>query len=135
MFTDGPAGMVVAARSAEDARQVTSFTAWVTGRGARRLDALPEADAGRLVLDAIEAIRPAAANELEFVGMQSWGRAPRSRGGWAYFRPGQVTRFAAGMGAAHGPIRFCGEHLARASRGMEGAMESGERAAREILAA
>ena len=135
MFTDGPAGMVVAARSAEDAREVTSFTAWVTGRGARRLDALTEADAGRLVLDAIKAVRPAATNELEFVGMQAWGRAPCSRGGWAYFRPGQVTWFAADMGAAHGPIRFCGEHLARASRGMEGAMESGERAAREILAA
>jgi monoamine oxidase len=38
------------------------------------------------------------------------------------------------MGAAHGRIRFCGEHLAQSSRGMEGAMESGERVATEILA-
>jgi monoamine oxidase len=30
-------------------------------------------------------------------------------------------------------LRFCGEHLATGSRGMEGAMESAERAAAEIL--
>ncbi len=39
------------------------------------------------------------------------------------------------LGAAHGRLHFCGEHLAAESRGMEGAMESGERAASEILGA
>ena len=50
------------------------------------------------------------------------------------FRPGEVTRLAVEMGRASGPIRLCGEHLARSARGMEGAMESGERAAGHILA-
>ena len=135
MFTDGPAGMVAASRNGEDPSEVTSFTAWVMGRNARRLDALPEAEAGRLVLDAIEAVRPAAKGELEFLGLKAWGRDPFARGGWAWFGPGEVNRFAAGMGRPHGPIRLCGEHLARTARGMEGAMESGERAARDILAA
>ena len=135
MFTDGPAGMVAASRNGEDPTEVTSFTAWVMGRNARRLDALPEADAGRLVLDAIEAVRPAAKGELEFTGLKAWGRDPFARGGWAWFRPGEINRFASEMGRPHGPIRLCGEHLARTARGMEGAMESGERAARDILAA
>jgi monoamine oxidase len=39
------------------------------------------------------------------------------------------------MGQPHGVMHFCGEHLAQESRGMEGAMESGERAAAEVLAA
>jgi monoamine oxidase len=39
------------------------------------------------------------------------------------------------MGAAHGPVHFCGEHLALASRGMEGAMETAESAVAEVLAA
>jgi monoamine oxidase len=44
-----------------------------------------------------------------------------------------VTRYAAKLGAAHGCLHFCGEHLAVESRGMEGAMESGERAAAAVL--
>ena len=135
MYTDGPAGMVAASRNGEDPAEVTSFTAWVMGRNARRLDALPEADAGRLVLDAIEAVRPAAKGQLEFVGLKTWGRDPFARGGWAWFRPREINRFVAEMSRPHGPIRLCGEHLARTARGMEGAMESGERAARDILAA
>ena len=30
-------------------------------------------------------------------------------------------------------VHFCGEHTATSNRGMEGAMESGERAAFEVL--
>ena len=135
MFTNGPAGMVAAARNGASPEEVTSFTAWVFGAHARRLDALPEAEAGRTVLQAIGAARPAARGQLEFLGRKAWGQDPFARGGWTSFRPGEVTRFAAEMGRAHGPIRLCGEHLARAARGMEGAMESGERAAGHILAA
>ena len=135
MFTNGPAGMVAAHRSSEDPAEVTGFAAWVMGPGARRLDALPDAEAGRAVCEAIEAARPAARGQLEFVGLRAWGRDPFARGGWAWFRPGEVNRFAAGMGRPHGPLRLCGEHLARTARGMEGAMESGEEAARDVLAA
>ena len=134
MFTDGPAGMVAAARSGDDPAEVTSFTAWVMGRNARRLDALPDAEIGGLVRDAVEAVRPAARGQLELLGVKSWGRDPFAAGGWGSFRPGEVAGLAEAMSRPHGPIRLCGEHLARAARGMEGAMESGERAAREILA-
>ncbi|HLF11063.1 MAG TPA: FAD-dependent oxidoreductase, partial [Gammaproteobacteria bacterium] len=82
----------------------------------------------------IERIRPAARGQLELIGLHSWGGDPYAAGAWAYFRPGEVRRFAATMGEPHGRIHFCGEHLATASRGMEGAMESGERAALEVLA-
>ncbi len=133
LYTDGVAGMVAAARNGANPEEVTSFTAWTLGANASRLDALPPADAGRRVIDEIEAIRPAAKGQLELLGMQSWGTDPFAQGGWAYFRPGQISHFAAAMGAAHGRIRFCGEHLAQSSRGMEGAMESGERVATEIL--
>jgi monoamine oxidase len=134
LFTDGIAGMVAAARNGADPDEVTSFTAWTLGPNASRLDALPPAEAGRLVIDQIETIRPAAKGQLELLGIKSWGTDPFARGGWVYFRPGQVARFAATMGAAHGRVHFCGEHLGRVSRGMEGAMESGERVAEEILA-
>lgn len=133
MYTDGVAGMVIAARNGEDPDEVTSFTTWAMGPNAHRLDALPDADAGRRVIAEIEAIRPAAKDQLEFIELKSWGTDPYALGGWAYFRPGQVNELADGIGAAHGRLRFCGEHLGFKARGMEAAMESAERVAREIL--
>jgi monoamine oxidase len=133
LFTDGVAGMIAAARNGEDPDEVTSFTAWTLGPNAAVLDALGAEGAGQRIIAEIEAVRPAAKDQLEYLGMQSWGTDPYARGGWAYFRPGQITRFAAVMGNPHGRIRFCGEHLGQVSRGMEGAMESGERVAAEIL--
>ena len=134
MFTDGMAGMVVANRRGEDPAAVTGLTAWVMGANAERLDALDEQRAAELVRSHIEAARPAAREQLEYVGRNSWGADPFAGGGWAYFHPGQPRRFGTAMAASHGRIHFAGEHLALANRGMEGAMESGERAAAEVLA-
>ena len=134
LFTDTRAGMLAAARKSDDPGEVTSFTAWISGENAAALDRLAsQADAGRAVISAIETLRPAAKGQLELVGMHSWGADPHAGGAWAYFRPGEVTRFAAVLGRPHGRLHFCGEHLATASRGMEGAMESAEEAAAEIL--
>ena len=121
------------ARRAANPDEVTGLTAWTMGRNAERLDTMPEEQAAATVIAEIEAARPAARGQLKFAGRQSWGTSAFARGGWAYFQPGQVVRFGAAMDRPHGRVHFCGEHLARANRGMEGAMESGERAAEEIL--
>jgi len=134
LFTDTHAGMLAAARNRDRPTEVTSLTAWVTGDLAADLDRLPPADAGRTVVAAIEQVRPAARGQLELLGLHSWGSDPCAAGAWAYFRPGQVTRFAASLGNAHGRLHFCGEHLATESRGMEGAMESAEEAVAAVLA-
>lgn len=133
LFTDTRAGMLAAARNRDDPTEVTSLTAWITGDNAAALDRLPAKDAGRAVLAAIETLRPAARGQLELIGMQSWGADAYAGGAWAYFRPGEVTRFAAVLGRTHGRLEFCGEHLATENRGMEGAMESAEEAASAVL--
>ena len=133
MFTDTAAGMVIANRRSEDPAAVTGLTAWAMGPKAERLDALGEQSAARLVAREIEAVRPAARGQLHYVGCHSWSTDAFAGGGWAYFRPGQIQRFGTAMAAPHGRIHFAGEHLAQANRGMEGAMESGERAAGEVL--
>jgi monoamine oxidase len=135
LFTDTQAGMVAAARNRERPSEVTSLTAWVVGNQAAELDRLSPADAGRAVIGAIEKIRPSAKGQLEVLGMHSWGGDAYAGGAWAYFRPGDVTRYAAALGKPHGRVQFCGEHLALTTRGMEGAMESAEEAAAAILAA
>jgi monoamine oxidase len=133
LFTDTRAGMIAAARNRDDPNEVTSLTAWITGDNAAALDRVAPADAGRAVIAAIETLRPAARGQLELIGLHSWGADPNAGGAWAYFRPGQVTRFAGVLGQAHGRLHFCGEHLATVSRGMEGAMESAEEAAAAVL--
>ncbi len=134
LFTDTTAGMLAAVRGGSDANEITTLTAWIMGPAAARLDALGEAASGREVIAAIERLRPAAKGRLEFIGAKSWGADPYAAGAWAYFRPGEITRYAAVMGRPRGRVHFCGEHLAHSARGMEGAMESGEQAADEILA-
>ncbi|MCY3701262.1 MAG: NAD(P)/FAD-dependent oxidoreductase [Rhodospirillales bacterium] len=133
LFTDGPAGMLAAARHGDHPEEVTSFTAWVMGPNAKRLDRLPEREAASIVLEAIALARPASAGNLEYLGRKAWSQDPFARGAWAYYKPGQISRFAAKMGQPHGRIQFCGEHLSRNARGMEGAMESGEGSAQAIL--
>ena len=65
-----------------------------------------------------------------------WPRNPWSLGSYSFYRVGQYTRFAGAEGEAVGSCHFCGEHTSIDAQGyLEGAVESGERAAREIFAA
>ncbi|MDX1561621.1 MAG: NAD(P)/FAD-dependent oxidoreductase [Gammaproteobacteria bacterium] len=133
VYTDTLAGMVAAVRRGDDPSTVNHLSSWVIGPHAERLAGVGDAEAGQAVIDAIEAFRPAARGQLELIGLKAWGSDPYAGGAWAYFRPGQVTRFAAVMGRPHGRIRFCGEHLALAGRGLEGALETAEAAVAGIL--
>jgi len=133
MFTDGPAGFIMPIFGHDDPDELTSLQVWLLGPDAQRADQLGMQNATALVVSAIEGLRPAAKGKLEVAGYKSWGRDPFSAGDWAVFGPGQVSRFAGAMAIPHGRIHFCGEHTGLANRGMEAAMESGERAAIEIL--
>jgi monoamine oxidase len=135
LFTDTLAGMVTAVRRGSAPGEVRHFSCWVVGPNAERLEGASEAEAGAAVIAAIEAVRPAAVGQLELIGLTAWGSDPRAAGAWAYFRPGQIRRFAAEMASPHGRIHFCGEHLAATCRGLEGALESAERVALEVMAA
>jgi monoamine oxidase len=132
LFTDTSAGMVTAVRRGDDPAVISHLSCWVVGRAADGMAGLSGEAIGTRVIEAIEAVRPAARGQLELIGHQAWGTDPYAGGAWAYFRPGQIRKFAAGMGRSHGRIRFCGEHLAQAGRGLEGALETAESAVREI---
>lgn len=132
MWTNGLAGAVVGQRFSKDPNEVTAIVANPRGHAATWLDRLAPNDAIQRVRQEIERLRPAARGALEGGWIHSWGRDPYAAGDWAIYGPGQIQRFARNLGDAHGRIHFCGEHTARANRGMEGAMESAERVALEI---
>jgi monoamine oxidase len=135
MWTDGMLGTVFAQRFGETDEEVTAISVNPRGIWAAYLDRLPREEAIRRVIAEIEKIRPKARGALECTGYHSWNQDPFSAGDWAIFAPGQISRFGNAMAQVHGNVHFCGEHTAVANRGMEGAMESAERAAIEVMTA
>jgi monoamine oxidase len=66
----------------------------------------------------------------------NWSRDPWALGSYAAFEPGQTTEFSAVAGKPEGGIHFAGEHTSLGFQGfLEGAVASGERAAREVAQA
>ncbi len=132
MWTNGRLGVVAAQRFGEDPAEVTGLVVNARGWVADQLDRLGPAAAQAQVIREIEQLRPAAKGALEAGGFHSWWLDPYNAGDWAIFAPGQVQGLLPSMAQPHGRVHFCGEHTATMNRGMEGAMESGERVAIEV---
>ena len=113
--------------------EIASFTSFTTGPNAVVLNRLSKEDAEAALEQALFKNRPAARGKTRIITSWSWMRDPYAGGMYAYWRPGQIAKFAGKMQEPRGRLHFCGEHTALSSRGMEGALESGERAAFEVL--
>jgi len=95
-------------------------------------------DAGRLpprddweVRRAVGELLPGGAEIVAVTG-HDWWRDEFSRGTWSVFRPGQLIALPA-LQAPHGRVVFAGSDLANGWNGfMDGAIESGLRAARSV---
>lgn len=91
----------------------------------------------QMSLPAIEEIYPGASDA--FIAGSAlrmhWPSAPLFKGSYACYLPGQAA-WSGTEGEAVGNLHFCGEHTSEEFQGyMEGAAESGERVAAEILEA
>lgn len=68
--------------------------------------------------------------------LDSWADDPWVKGSYAAFGPGQWTSYWGYLGLAEGNVHFAGEHTSTYAQGyLDGGVESGERAAREVLKA
>ncbi|MFC7341358.1 flavin monoamine oxidase family protein [Saccharopolyspora griseoalba] len=95
-----------------------------------RVDATDLADVQRAVRE--------FAPEAEVVAAEShdWVNDEFNKGTWATFRAGQFAKYEIAVGEPEGRVHFGGSHTARRWRAfIDGAIESGKRAAAEILAA
>ena len=135
MWTDGPAGTILAQHFGATDAEVTGLLLQARGNLARYWDRLGKAAALDLIVRTIEAYRPAAKGQVVPAALHSWEGEVFSGGAWAVFGPGQVAALAPAMSAPAGRIHFCGEHTATGSRGVEAALESSERVALEVLSA
>jgi monoamine oxidase len=112
---------------------LTNFTggahAVAIGAGPARVQAERSVAQLEQVFPGIGAARDGA-REVRF----HWPSQPWVLGSYACYAPGQWTTLRGAPGEVEGRLHFAGEHTALDSQGfMEGGVESGERAAAEVL--
>jgi monoamine oxidase len=90
-----------------------------------------------LFLSQIEPVLPGLSSQWNGrATVDWWAGNPYSLGSYSYWQVGQYTRFAGIEGESEGTVHFCGEHTSIDAQGyLEGAVETGERAADEIISA
>ena len=131
IWSDGPLNMVRQPHGYDGSRD--RLVAVVTGIKGERLDQLPPKERGEFVVREIERLRPSTKGKLEVTGIHSWQEYDFVHGCRHSYRPGQARRFVHDMIKPHERLHFAGEQTRRVEIGMESAMESGERAALEVL--
>jgi monoamine oxidase len=102
--------------------------------GRRTLKMTPDASLS-LGVDLMADAFPAIRSEIEKGAVYRWVSEPWTRGAFALYRPGQMTTLMPVLASAENGLHFAGEHTSLWTGWMEGALESGERAAREVLSA
>ncbi|MFL2770959.1 MAG: flavin monoamine oxidase family protein [Rhodospirillaceae bacterium] len=131
LWTDGALNIVRQPFGYDGSRD--RLLAVCVGKKGERLDQLPPKERGEFVVREIERLRPSTKGKVEVTGVHSWPQYNFISGCRHSYGPGQVARFAHAMIKPHHRLHFAGEHTRRLEIGMESAMESGERAAFEIL--
>jgi monoamine oxidase len=131
MWTDTTIERLFPNRGADG--QIKSITCWVDGSNADTLDAMPEEEQIEVVLGELARIRPATAEKVKVAKVLSWGNDPWAQGAYANYLPGQVSRLRPMMADPWHRIHFAGEHTAVTSPGMECAIETAQRASKEII--
>ena len=134
IWTDGPLERF-AVRTKVDPNQPESAIAFINGPESFKYRLMSDKQVFQYVEKMVYELRPSAKGKLKPIMVQSCERDIHGAGDWVVWKPGQVTRFGNHMRNNHGHIHFCGEHTAIMERGMEGAFESGERAAMDIILA
>jgi monoamine oxidase len=93
---------------------------------------LPPEDRITQTLKYVAQIHPQVAREFEGGVSKVWSEDKFSGGAFALFEPGQQARLYPHIVAPEGPIHFAGEHASSKRTWIEGAVESGLRAAQEV---
>ena len=132
VWSDGPLERIFA-HDELGGGKADSLKVWVNGAGTARWDVLRQAEVQAALDIELQKIFPSSRGAVQVVRRIAWHQSALAGGAWANWAPGQISRYANAIGQAHGAVHFAGEHTGSGLRGMEAAMESGERAAREII--
>lgn len=108
------------------------LTSYAGGQRALDLSALSESDRQSYVLRQMGNLFSGLDNQYSGGTSQIWHEDPWARGAFTYFEPGQMATLLPVAQRAEGRIHFAGEHTSAWHGWMNGALESGNRAAEEV---
>jgi monoamine oxidase len=131
LWTDGPLTIVRQPFAYDGTRE--RLVVLCTGKKGDRIDQLQPKERAAFAMAELERLRPSMKGKLEPIAVHSWPQHDFVEGCRHSYGPGQCSRFATAMIEPHMRLHFAGEHTRRVDVGMESAMESGERAAVEII--
>lgn len=102
------------------------------GPEARRICAMKESDRVGFVLEQMEKVFPEIRENFEGGISKCWDEDPWARGASSWYKPGQMTELWPHVAGPEGRVHFAGDHTSAWIRWMQGALDSGNRAAREV---
>jgi monoamine oxidase len=106
-----------------------SYTA---GEEARRITSMKESERVRFTLEQVMRVYPAMGKNFEGGASVCWDEDRWARGAYSWFKPGQMSELLPHIARKEGRIHFAGEHASSWPGWMQGAFQSGHRAAHEI---
>ncbi|MDQ3820686.1 MAG: flavin monoamine oxidase family protein [Acidobacteriota bacterium] len=106
-----------------------SYTA---GERARRAARMSESERLDFTSREMEKVYPGVRKNFEGGASVAWDEDRWALGAYSWFRPGQMTELLPHIARPEGRIHFAGEHTSSWPGWMQGAFQSGHRAAREI---
>jgi monoamine oxidase len=108
------------------------LTSYTGGQRALDLGAMSESDRQSYVLRKMGNLFSGLDNQYTGGTSQIWHEDQFARGGFTYFEPGQMATLLPIAQRPEGRIHFAGEHTSAWHGWMNGALESGNRAAEEV---
>jgi monoamine oxidase len=129
--SDAPAEMWDCTYDLEGTRGILGAT--VGGEIGRKVAEMSRARAMAYGLDVVGRTFPAVRTSFQTGSVYRWVRDAWAGGAFAVFHPGQMSTLMPEMAKPEGRVHFAGEHTSTWMGWMQGAIESGERAAAEVL--
>jgi monoamine oxidase len=108
------------------------YESFVTGAASRELRAMKEGKRLESVIEQAQKVLPSIRENIEGGISKCWDEDEWARGAWAWYMPGQMISLFSHIRRAEGRIHFAGEHTSAWPGWMQGALESGNRVAREV---
>lgn len=108
---------------------------YTVGEAGRQLGKLSEAERMATVTAQMTKLFPSLAAQAEGGTSVVWEHEPWARGAYAYFAPGQIASLGPHLHTVEGRVHFAGCHTSAWPGWMQGALDSGRRAANEVIEA
>ena len=128
--TDDPAEVWHATWDQPGPRGVLAF--YLKLKTARRVAQFDRQRQEEFVLNQVGRVHPGLQDYAENIVTKSWDKDPWAKGAYFLARPGQMAELFPHVATPEGRVFFAGEHTSPWPAWMQGALQSGVRAAREV---